>query len=119
MPEELVVVCEDWTDIARARANRPIIEEVSAFRRRLAEDVEIVEDYEFLNLLVVRARPEAMVKYSDDPGCVAVLDFEFEASGFHGLLKGLEILHKEFLFQTYEWSEDLKQGTSFPNDRYV
>lgn len=116
--DEFVIAVEDWTNETANRDDPGLISRVQSLREHLLSSFEVVHDYEYLGIIVVRSQAADVQRLDGLSGLKFALKFPTPVAPYQPLLKALDALHNQALFQTFQCRGEIAAGRVFPNEDY-
>lgn len=117
-PRHLLVVSHDSTNETLCREQPNLRENVRNFRSSLKQEMQVVHDYEFLGFTIVRYDEAALNNLINLPGHQYSVGLSCDIESCHTLLKSIESLHRQHLYQATAFWMERENGLVFPNDQF-
>jgi len=88
------------------------------FNKILHREFDVVQDYWFLNMTVVRATRHDVKQLSSHKAYRDAVVCDHPIIDFDKVLRGLNSLQNQYVFQVFEWWIHRQQGVTLPNDQF-
>jgi hypothetical protein len=114
--QEFTVFTKNWANITRYGSE--LIDLAFDFNKLLHDKFDVVEDYKYLNMTIVRSNEHAIKRLANHRAFQDAVVFQEPISEFHKVLNGLNSLQNQYLYQVFEWSNYRNKGIKLPNEAF-
>lgn len=113
---EYTVFTKNWFN--NTQYSNSIVDAALAFNKFLHDEFEVVQDYLYLNMTVIRCDERDIKKLGNHKAFKSAITSTYPIKDFHRVLYGLNALQNQYMYQVYEWWFHRKNGVTLPNNRF-
>jgi hypothetical protein len=114
--QEITVFTKNWANITRYGSE--LVDLAFDLHKVLHDNFDVVQDYKYLNMTVVRSNKYAIQKLATHAAFQDAVVFDYPISEFHKVLNGLNSLQNQYLHQVFEWWIHRNTGVELPNEAF-
>jgi len=114
--QEFTIFTKNWANLTRY--GKTLVASAFEFNEILIQNFDVVQNYMYLNMTVVRSTKQDIKKLSSHKAYQNAIVCDHPISSFEKVLRGLNSLQNQYLFQVLEWWVHREQGVSLPNDKF-